>query len=119
TRFSRDWSSDVCSSDLVAAGESVGVVVTNTFGLGAIQVDKELSGLGALYGAGPFELTLECTYEGVALTVPGGAVRTIDGGGSVVYDGLPVGAECSLTETDDFGASATPLTVHGGEPAAV
>ncbi|QJW35008.1 DUF5979 domain-containing protein [Cellulosimicrobium protaetiae] len=102
----------------VGSGDVANVVITNTFDVGSIQVDKELAGIGALYGPGPFEVTLACTYEGVELTVPGGAVREIDGGASVVYDGLPVGAVCSLTETDDFGASSTAIVVDGGEPVA-
>lgn len=100
----------------VGSGDVANVVITNTFDVGSIQVDKELAGLGALYGPGPFEFTLECVYQGVALTIPGGAVREVDGGASVVYDGLPVGSVCSLTESDDFGASSTQITVDGGEP---
>jgi len=100
----------------VGSGDVANVVITNTFDIGSIQVDKELAGLGALYGPGPFEFTLECLYQDVALTIPGGAVREVDGGASVVYDGLPVGSVCSLTESDDFGASSTQITVDGGEP---
>jgi len=100
----------------VGSGDVANVVITNTFDVGSIQVDKELAGLGALYGPGPFELTLACTYEGVDLTIPGGAVREVDGGASVVYDGLPVGSECTLTETDDFGASSTTIAVDDGDP---
>ncbi|MBD8079719.1 DUF5979 domain-containing protein [Cellulosimicrobium arenosum] len=92
------------------------VVITNTFDVGSIEVDKDLAGLGALYGPGPFEVELACTYEGVDLTIPGGAVREIDGGSSVTYAGLPVGSECTLTETDTFGASSTTITVDGGDP---
>ncbi|WP_251149998.1 DUF5979 domain-containing protein [Cellulosimicrobium sp. Marseille-Q4280] len=104
----------------VGSGEIADVVITNTFDVGAIEVDKELAGLGALYGPGPFEVELVCTYgdegEEVPLTIPGGATRVLVPGDPVVYDGLPVGAECVLTETDDFGASSTTVTVDGGEP---
>lgn len=106
----------VPDSVTVGSGDVANVVVTNTFDVGSIQVDKELAGLGALYGPGPFAFTLECVYQDVALTIPGGAVREVDGGASVVYDGLPVGSVCSLTESDDFGASSTQITVDGGEP---
>jgi large repetitive protein len=106
----------VPDSVTVGSGDVADVVVTNTFDVGSIQVDKELAGLGALYGPGPFELTLACVYQDAALTIPGGAARELDGGASVVYDGLPVGSVCSLTESDDFGASSTQITVDGGEP---
>jgi len=100
----------------VGAGETAEVVITNTFDVGSIEVNKDLAGLGALYGPGPFEVELECAYEDVDLTIPGGATREIDGGSSVTYDGLPVGSECTLTETDDFGASSTTISVDGGDP---
>lgn len=106
----------------VGAGETAEVVITNTFDVGSIEVNKDLAGLGALYGPGPFEVELACTYGEDAegnpqpIAIPGGAPREIDGGSSVTYDGLPVGSECTLTETDDFGASSTTISVDGGDP---
>ncbi|WP_435737178.1 DUF5979 domain-containing protein [Cellulosimicrobium sp. PMB13] len=100
----------------VGSGDIAEVVITNTFDVGTVQVDKELAGLGALYGPGPFEVTLACTYEGVDLTIPDGDVRELVPGEPVVYDGLPVGSECTVTETDTFGASSTTVSVDGGEP---
>ncbi|MBD5786099.1 hypothetical protein IF650_07890 [Cellulosimicrobium terreum] len=100
----------------VDADEPAQVVITNTFDVGEIEVDKELAGLGALYGPGPFEVELACTYEDVDLTIPGGATRELVPGTPVVYDGLPVGSVCSLEETNDFGASSTTITVDDGEP---
>ncbi|GAB6939560.1 hypothetical protein JCM11754A_30870 [Isoptericola variabilis] len=100
----------------VGADEPAEVVITNTFDVGTIEVDKELAGLGSLYGPGPFEVTLECTYEGVDLAIPGGAVREFMPGDPAIFEGLPVGAECTVTETDDFGASSTTIAVDGGDP---
>ncbi|MFE7404724.1 DUF5979 domain-containing protein [Isoptericola sp. NPDC057559] len=106
----------------VDADEPAQVVITNTFDLGTIEVDKELDGLGALYGPGPFEVTLACTYgedgngDPVEIVIPGGAVRTFVPGQPAVYEGLPVGAECTVTETDDFGATEVSVSVDGGEP---
>ncbi|MGM7422653.1 DUF5979 domain-containing protein [Cellulosimicrobium sp. CpK407] len=106
----------------VGSGDVANVVITNTFDLGTVQVDKELDGLGALYGPGPFEVTLACTYgvdsEGdpVTIVVPGGAARTFVPGQPAVYEDLPVGSECVLTETDDFGATHVTMSVDGGEP---
>ncbi|MGF0118620.1 DUF5979 domain-containing protein [Promicromonospora sp. Marseille-Q5078] len=106
----------------VGAGETAEVVITNTFDVGSIEVNKDLAGLGALYGPGPFDVELMCTYgedengNPVDIAIPGGAEREIDGGSTVTYDGLPVGAECALNETDDFGASSTTISVDGGDP---
>ncbi|MEN5074621.1 DUF5979 domain-containing protein [Isoptericola cucumis] len=106
----------------VDADETAEVVITNTFDVGSIEVNKDLAGLGALYGPGPFEVELACTYgedadgNPVDIAIPGGAEREIDGGSTVTYDGLPVGSECTLTETDDFGASSTTISVDGGDP---
>ncbi|WP_313662613.1 DUF5979 domain-containing protein [Cellulosimicrobium cellulans] len=100
----------------VGSGDVANVVITNTFDVGTIEVDKELDGLGALYGPGPFEVTLECTYEDVEILVPGGAVRTFVPGQPAVYEDLPVGSQCMVTETDDFGATEVTVSVDGGEP---
>ncbi|WP_123306649.1 DUF5979 domain-containing protein [Cellulomonas sp. PhB143] len=105
----------VPSTVTVGSGDVADVVITNTFDTGSIEVNKDLAGLGALYGPGPFEVELACTYQDVDLVIPGGATREIDGGGTVTYDGLPVGSECTLTETDDFGASSTTISVDGGD----
>ncbi|PFG44653.1 hypothetical protein ATJ88_3389 [Isoptericola jiangsuensis] len=96
--------------------DPVTITVTNTYDVGTIEVDKETSGLGAiLYPVGPFEVTLACTFEGEPIEVPGGAVRVFDVGDPAVFGGLPVGAECVVTETDDFGATSTTVTVDDGE----
>ncbi|ACQ79028.1 conserved repeat domain protein [Beutenbergia cavernae DSM 12333] len=104
--------------DTVTIGddEPVQVVITNTFDVGSIDVTKAIAGLGAIYGPGPFEVSVACTYEDVELTIPGGPTRVIEVGETVTYDGLPVGSECTVTETDDAGATETTMTVDGGEP---
>jgi hypothetical protein len=95
----------------------VTVTVTNTYDVGSIEVDKELRGLGSeIYRPGPFEVTLECTFQGEPIEIPGGATRQFVPDDPAVYDGLPVGAECTVTETDTFGATETTMTVDGGEP---
>ncbi|GAA4716371.1 hypothetical protein GCM10023216_00210 [Isoptericola chiayiensis] len=108
------------SPDSVTVGhldeDPVTFTVTNTFDLGSVEVDKELAGLGALYGPGPFEVTLECTFNGEQIEIPGGAVRVLVPDETVVYAGLPVGAECTVTETDTFGASSVEVAVDGGDP---
>lgn len=97
--------------------DPVEVTVTNTYDVGTIEVDKELAGLGTdIYPVGPFEVTLECTFEGEPIEIPGGATREFMPDDPAVYEGLPVGAECTVTETGTFGATETTMTVGDGAP---
>ncbi|MDM7832106.1 DUF5979 domain-containing protein [Cellulomonas edaphi] len=109
---------------------TVAIVATNTFDDGAITVDKVVDGDGAeLYGGGPFEVSLACTFEGADVDIPGGASREITPGSPVTYEGLPVGAECTVTEPATGGATSTVIAagdaggttvvVPEGDPAAV
>src|SRR5690606_39745143 len=50
TRFSRDWSSDVCSSDLIIANAGVAVLLTGGLGPNAFSIFGEL-GIDVLVGA--------------------------------------------------------------------
>ena len=96
------------------------ITVTNTFDVGSIAVDKVVDFEGDSYDVGPFEVTLTCTFQGQDIEIPGGAAREIAGGDTVTYEGLPIGAECVVTETDDGGAaSSTISTVGGGDPGVV
>jgi len=93
------------------------VVVTNTFELSEIDVTKIRDGLGAtLYGAGPFQVSLECTRVvntvTVPVVIPGGATRdltpdTVPLAYFAEYTGLPLGAACVLTETLTGGADTS------------
>ena len=93
--------------------EPVEVVVTNIYRLGALRVTKSVTGPGAdLYGSGPFEVTLTCVVASggtVPVPIPGGAVRELSADNALTteYDQLPIGAECTLVETDDAGAQST------------
>ncbi|GAA1986706.1 hypothetical protein GCM10009718_25170 [Isoptericola halotolerans] len=102
-------------------GEAV-VTVTNTFAAGSLEVEKVVDGEGAeLWGTGPFEVSLACTFQGEAIEVPGGEARDLEPGDTVVYDGLPVDAQCVVTETGTGGATSTAVAAvtDGGEPGAV
>ncbi|CAM3798490.1 DUF5979 domain-containing protein [Occultella aeris] len=101
--------------DAGGAPTAVGIVATNTFDLGAIGVDKVLDGDGAeLYGTGPFEVALACTFDGEEIEIPGGAEREIVPGTQVLYEDLPVGAECVVTETASAGATSAAIEPDGG-----
>src|SRR5690606_39775636 len=47
TRFSRDWSSDVCSSDLSTSGEYSGVGIEVTLDKGVVRVVTPIEGTPA------------------------------------------------------------------------
>jgi uncharacterized repeat protein (TIGR01451 family) len=101
----------------VDADQTAEVTATNTFDVGSVVVDKVVTGDAADFGTGPFEVTLECTYEGEPVDIPGGAARELVPGEPVTYDGLPVGADCVVTETGDGGATSVEVSsVDGGEP---
>ncbi len=108
----------------VGAGETAAVTVTNTFETGALTVVKQVRGPGAeRYGAGPFQVTLGCTREGVdgepvELAVPGGATRelTSDTGYTATYQSLLVGAVCTLEESRTGGATHTEILDQAGDP---
>ncbi len=94
------------------------VTVTNTYTTGSLVITKAVSGPGApAFSQGPFVFQVSCAYQGVAdvysvtVTVPGSP-----GGTPVQSDpvtGLPIGASCTVTETDAGGADivAPPQTV--------
>ncbi|MET0447581.1 MAG: DUF5979 domain-containing protein, partial [Aeromicrobium sp.] len=97
------------------------VVVTNTFALTSVEVTKVRSGdTGAvtgddgqdLWGVGPFEVELSCTFDGAAITIPDGATRSLDGtnGYLAEFAGLPVGADCDIDETRTGGANVVTIS---------
>ncbi len=107
------------------------VTVRNTYTAGAVRVSKHLTVDGAPTAAAPwtagsYTVALSCTrlVNGVAtpIAVPGGAGRTITGGGTADFSDLPTGATCTLAETGSSPASQratiSPATVTiGADPA--
>ncbi|MBD3941165.1 hypothetical protein IF188_05565 [Microbacterium sp. NEAU-LLC] len=129
---------DSTDSVTVTVGDdTTGVVtadITNTFTIGSLQVVKELDGAPAdtLDPATTYEyqVSLACTRvvdgESVVVAIPGGATRTITGAGTALYEGLPTGAECTVTEPDAGHATGhmispdQPVTIgEGDEPVVV
>ncbi|MGE3619524.1 MAG: DUF5979 domain-containing protein [Acidimicrobiia bacterium] len=117
----------------VAADEPTAVTLTNAFDTGRIVVAKEVVGSGAeLYGAGPFVVRLECSYDRDGVPTPitwDGEAHldlVLDAAGDYrrVVDDLLVGARCQGTETVTGGATEVavgdPVVVPAaGAPAAV
>ncbi|WP_203580891.1 DUF5979 domain-containing protein [Microbacterium hibisci] len=105
--------------------EPVEADITNVFTVGSLQVQKELEGApaNALEPATTdvYTVSLACTRvvndETVDVVIPGGPTRTITGAGTAVYEGLPTGAECTVTETDE--GFATGHTISPDQPVVV
>lgn len=107
----------------IVDGETVTVDVTNDFEVGTLRIDKLRVGSGvADFGAGPFEVQAICTYlvDGVEVTAPlpdaGIAILDEENDYSTTFDdfGIPVGAECVITETDAGGALEIEITPNNG-----
>lgn len=94
---------------VITAAEPGRVTLENYYLTGELDVTKTVVGAGADFGAGPFEVTLECERDGIAVDIDGGATRSITAGGTASYTVLPSGAECTLTETDPAGATSSRL----------
>ncbi len=95
--------------------------ITNTFTTGSLEVTKALSGAPAA-SLDPateyeYEVSLSCTRQvngaTVAVAIPAGATRTITGAGTALYQGLPTGASCTLTESDAGHATSHTLDPTG------
>ncbi|WP_069387174.1 DUF5979 domain-containing protein [Cellulosimicrobium cellulans] len=86
---------------------------------GAVQVGKQVTGAAAGYAPGAYPVDVVCTLDGVGLDL-GDAARlllTPDGGLSARVDGIPLGAECVVTESGEVGAHGE--TSRTGSPATV
>lgn len=103
--------------------QELDLVVTNTFGLGSLSLEKLLAGGGA-DGASEltFTLALTCVLDqgqGAPTTVVDAAEVTIVGGEVVEIGDLPIGARCWVAETDDGGAASTEISHASAQGAAV
>lgn len=84
------------------------VSLVNAFNTGSVIVTKAITvdGLPSTaepYASASYTVGLACTQlvDDVAtpVVIPGGATRTIKGAGSAQFDELPLGAECTVSET--------------------
>lgn len=89
------------------------ITVTNTFELGRIRLYKDVAGAGLAAGLTKgkvYTFDLSCSFNGKANAVKKSVTITDDGTGQMFteIEGIPVGAECTVTETDNGGADDTP-----------
>ena len=99
----------------------VEVEATNTFDLGQLEIEKVVEGAGAeVYGAGPFEAQVMCTWErdgevvDIDLANDGLVTLSEENGYSVTIEDLLVGADCVVTETATGGATSSSISPEGG-----
>lgn len=99
-------------------------VLTNRFDVGSLRIGKERTGAWELYGEGPFEAQVVCTWDRPGesdLVIPlpdsGLVALTADNGYTATVTGLIAGADCTVTETRD--GAATRHAVSALSPAAI
>ncbi|GAA1959266.1 DUF5979 domain-containing protein [Agromyces allii] len=97
-------------------GDPVTVTVTNDFRTGGFVIEKSIAGSGLEYSEDvEFDFEYTCTYEGAPVDE---GTLTITGDGtagpltSQQVTGLPVGTDCTVTETGNGGADFTPPPVN-------
>lgn len=102
---------------LVEPGEpgALELTVTNTFVAGRLQILKLISGAGNPLPNGPFVFDVDCTFEGTAVPTETVTITPPAGGATEMTEDvplvLPIGAVCTVTETDDGGAAISPPPV--------
>jgi uncharacterized repeat protein (TIGR01451 family) len=99
-------------------------VLTNRFDVGSLRIDKERTGAWELYGAGPFEAQVVCTWDRPGesdLVIPlpdsGLVALTAGNGYTATVTGLIAGADCTVTETKD--GAATHHSVSAPSPSTI
>ena len=93
------------SAVIDAEDQTAGVTVVNTFESASLVVVKTVIGAGVpQFSSGPFVFDVGCDFDGATdvfsatVTIAGSADgSTVE---SAPIDGLPVGATCTVTETD-------------------
>ncbi|WP_307041230.1 DUF5979 domain-containing protein [Agromyces ramosus] len=92
-------------------------VVTNVYDFGSLSVTKAVDTAATVGEFGPFAFTLQCTTllgEEVALAASDRTFTLVEGATHTVTPGtLPVGAECTVDETDADGADSTTYAGDG------
>ncbi|MCB2412573.1 DUF11 domain-containing protein [Demequina sp. TTPB684] len=85
---------------------------------GALQIDKVVAGVYADLAPSRFAVDVACTVEGAPLNM--GAYARLDltraDGFTALVEGLPVGSECVLTESDSGAASTVTFAGEGVTP---
>lgn len=113
----KDGSTETSGTVITESGVPAKVQVTNDFRAGSLSVNKETTGAGAtVLAQGPFTFAVVCSFNGVdgviddVITIPAGTEGQT-AFTSEKLEGLPAGASCLVSETDNGGADYTPEPV--------
>lgn len=90
------------------------IEVTNTFERGRLQIRRLISGAGGSLPGGPFGFRVACSFLGTDLAPVQVSIPRSGSNPELVADVplvLPVGAVCTVTETDTGGADERPQPV--------
>ncbi|UOQ87774.1 DUF5979 domain-containing protein [Agromyces endophyticus] len=94
------------------------LAVTNTYTVGSIAITKDVTGAGADdWAADSFDVRLVCTWDQATTNPVYDATHTIADGETWTVENLPTGAECTVTEPDDGGA--TEVVVSPDQPVVI
>ncbi|MFB2580600.1 DUF5979 domain-containing protein [Herbiconiux sp. P15] len=106
---------------VVPDGDPVEAGITNTFDTGSLEIVKERVGTGVeQFGDGPFTVQVVCTWtkDGVVLPIAldddGVIVLSAENDYRATVEGLIVGAECVVTETDRGLATDSSISPEDG-----
>lgn len=107
---------DPSGSVTIGTGSTpVAVTIANVFRAGGLQISKLIDGPGASLGSGPFTFSVACAFNGDDSAYTGDVTLTRTGSQTTLTSDeispLPVGALCTITETDDGAADRTPPPV--------
>ncbi|MFE6994981.1 DUF5979 domain-containing protein [Microbacterium sp. NPDC057659] len=110
----------VGTGTIPATGGLVTVTATNWYLTGSLQVTKAFAGDGAeKYGTSAYELRLRCVRDGEVVDIPDGMIRMVSADSpTALWENLPTGANCRLTEVDDGGANSTQILDADGNTVA-
>ena len=90
----------------------VSISVDNNYATGGLVLNKVITGAAASYAQGPFEFSTVCTLGGY--TLPTVTSTLTPAALTTTLNGLPVGAVCVVTETNNGGASTPTVPVVVG-----
>ncbi|MGI9823600.1 DUF5979 domain-containing protein [Agromyces sp. Marseille-Q5079] len=87
------------------------LAVTNTYTVGGLEITKDVTGAGAdVWAPDDFTLQVVCTWDQATTNPVYDDTFTISDGETWSVENLPTGADCTVTEPDDGGATEVTFT---------
>ncbi|MDN4640509.1 DUF5979 domain-containing protein [Agreia sp. PsM10] len=98
---------------LATAFGTTATTLTNPIPAQSLTITKSVA--GEVPSDTVFEYTVICTFAGEELALADGSDYSLPAaGGQIVIDGLPIGAECVVTETNTGGAQTVTISDQNG-----